>query len=88
MRFASTVFSYAPTETRRATRTIAEGMGGVFGLSPDALRRHPIALIGTPDEMIAELRRRERTTASRCWRSTSQPEQLRSFGERVLPHVR
>ena len=45
---------------RGAHRAIAEGLGDVFGLPADALRRHPIALVGTPDEMIAELRRRER----------------------------
>ena len=89
VRFASTVFSFASTETPAATRTIAEGMSGVFGLSPDALQRHPIALLGTPEEMIAELRRRERTHGlSLLAINFSSPEQLRSFGERVLPHAR
>jgi probable F420-dependent oxidoreductase len=89
VRFASTVFSYSPTETAAATGTIAENLGGVFGLSADALRRHPIALVGTPDEMIAELRRRERVHGlSLLAINFSSPEQLREFGERVLPHVR
>jgi alkanesulfonate monooxygenase SsuD/methylene tetrahydromethanopterin reductase-like flavin-dependent oxidoreductase (luciferase family) len=89
VRFASTVFSYSPTETAAATGPIAESLGGLFGLSSDALRRHPIALVGTPDEMIAELRRRERVHGlSLLAINFSSPEQLREFGERVLPHVR
>jgi probable F420-dependent oxidoreductase len=89
VRFASTVFSYSPTETAAATGPIAESLGGLFGLSSDALRRHPIALVGTSDEMIAELRRRERVHGlSLLAINFSSPEQLREFGERVLPHVR
>jgi probable F420-dependent oxidoreductase len=89
VRFASTVFSYSPTESAAATATIAERLGAVFGLAPDALRRHPIALVGTPDEMIAELRRRERVHGlSLLALNFSSPQQVREFGERVLPHVR
>jgi len=89
VRFASTVFSYSPTESTSATAAIAERLGAVFGLAPDALRRHPIALVGTPDEMIAELRRRERVHGlSLLALNFSSPQQLREFGERVLPHVR
>ena len=87
--FASTVFSYSPTVSEAATGAIADRLGAVFGLPPDALRRHPIALVGTPDEMIAELRRRERVHGlSLLAINFSGPEQLRGFGERVLPHVR
>src|SRR5262249_11614468 len=85
-RFASTIFSFFPTETPSDTQAIAERMGAVFGLPPDALRRHPIALIGTPDEMIAELRRREQVHGlSLLAINFSSHEQLRSFGEQVLP---
>jgi probable F420-dependent oxidoreductase len=88
VRFASTIFSFFPTETPARTRGIAEGMGKVFGLSPDALRRHPIALIGTPDEMIEELRRREREHGlSLLAFNFSSTDQLRDFGTRVMPHV-
>src|SRR5262249_14272326 len=88
VRFASTIFSFFPTETPAHTREIAEGMAKVFGLSPDALRRHPIALIGTPDEMIEELRRREREhglslLAFDLWSTVHLP----SFGARVIAHV-
>jgi alkanesulfonate monooxygenase SsuD/methylene tetrahydromethanopterin reductase-like flavin-dependent oxidoreductase (luciferase family) len=87
-RFASTIFTYSPTTSPEQTQQIAEGMAGMFGLSPDALRRHPIALIGTPDEMVAELQRREREHGlSLLAINFSSPEQIRTFGERVLPQV-
>ncbi len=89
VRFASTVFSYAATDSAAQTDAMAEAMGGMFGLSPGALRRHPIALVGTPDEMIEELRRRERVHGlSLLALNFSTPQQIRDFGERVLPHVR
>src|SRR4030095_13956333 len=88
VRFASTVFSYSPTESTSATAAIAERLGAVFGLAPDALRRHPIALVGTADEMIAELRRRERVHGlSLLALKFSSPQPLPEVGERRLPHV-
>jgi len=40
---------------------MAEGMGGVFGLSPDEMRAHPHGLFGSVDSICDELiRRRER----------------------------
>jgi probable F420-dependent oxidoreductase len=89
VRFASTVFTYAPTASAAQTAKVAEAMAGAFGLSPDALRRHPVALIGTPEEMIEELRRREVVHGlSLLALNFSGTGQLRDFGERVLPHAR
>ena len=89
VRFASTIFSYSPTDSPAQTQAIAESMAGMFGLSPEALRCHPIALIGTPDEMIAELRRRERVHGlSLLALNFTNPQHARDFGERVAPHVR
>jgi probable F420-dependent oxidoreductase len=89
VRFASTVFTYAPTPSPAKTSNVAEAMAGAFGLSPEALRRHPVALLGTPEEMIEELRRREAVHGlSLLALNFSGTGQLREFGERVLPHVR
>lgn len=88
VKFASTIFTYSPTTSPEQTQTIAEGMAGMFGLTPDALRRHPIALIGTPEEMATELQRREREHGlSLLAINFSSPEQIRTFGEQVLPRV-
>ncbi len=86
IRFASTVFNYSMTRSREATRELAERMSGLFGLSPDGLLGHPISLIGTPDEMIAELQRRERVhRLSLLAINFTSAEQIREFGERVVP---
>ncbi|MGH7894634.1 MAG: hypothetical protein ACREQL_08190, partial [Candidatus Binatia bacterium] len=68
---------------------MAEGLSGMFGLSPDDTRKHPVALIGTPDEMAAELRRRQAThgLSLLCINFNSR-DQARQFGEQVLPLVR
>ena len=88
IRFASTVFNYGPTSSPDETHTLAERMSGIFGLRPEEFRTHPIALVGTPDEMIAELRRRERLHGLALLAiNFSSPQQIRDFGERVLPHV-
>ena len=88
VRFASTVFNYSMTTSPRATRELAERMAGLFGLGPEAFLTHPISLIGTPDEMIAELRRREELHGlSLLAINFTRPEQIREFGEQVLPHL-
>ena len=89
VRFASTVYNYALTDSPRATHALAERMTGLFGLTPEAFLRHPIGLVGTAEEMVAELRRREREHG--LWLlaiNFTNPQQIRDFGEQVLPHVR
>jgi len=89
VRFASTIFNYSMTASARETERLAERMAGFFGLTPQAFRGHPVGLVGTPDEMIAELRRREREHGLALLAiNFSSPDQIRAFGEQVLPHVR
>ncbi|HVN85362.1 MAG TPA: LLM class flavin-dependent oxidoreductase [Candidatus Binatia bacterium] len=84
-RFASTIFNYAMTDSPKRTQQMAERLGGVFGLSADDLLKHPIALMGTPEEMIAELRRREAVHGlSLLAINFSGLDQIREFGERVI----
>ncbi len=86
VRYASTIFTYALTDSAAHTRAIADGMAGMFGLTPEEALRHPVSLIGTPDEMAAEIRRREREHGLALLAiNFTGDEQLRSFGERVLP---
>ncbi len=56
----STVFIPMLADSEEAARTFAGNLGGFFGLAESEVRRMPLALIGTPDECIAELRRRAR----------------------------
>jgi hypothetical protein len=58
--FSSTIFMPMLADTEAAAHDFASGMGGVFGLDAAAVMRMPMALIGTPEQCVAELRRRER----------------------------
>ena len=87
-RFASTIFTYVPTTSAAHTRQVLEGMSGMFGLTPEETGRHPISLVGTPEEMAAELRRRETTHGlSLLCINFASNDQMRQFGEQVLPLV-
>jgi len=88
VRFASTIFNYVMTDTIQQTRETAEQLSGFFGLRPDELLRHPVGLVGTPEEMVDELRRREETHGlSLLAINFVNQEQIRRFGEKVLPKV-
>jgi alkanesulfonate monooxygenase SsuD/methylene tetrahydromethanopterin reductase-like flavin-dependent oxidoreductase (luciferase family) len=78
IRFASTIFTFTPTDSPGATRALAERLAAAYGLPAEEIPRHPIALIGTPEEMITELR---------LAINFSSAEQVKRFGTEVLPHV-
>jgi alkanesulfonate monooxygenase SsuD/methylene tetrahydromethanopterin reductase-like flavin-dependent oxidoreductase (luciferase family) len=58
-RLYTTAFVINVTDDAAGTRAVAENFAGMFGVGPDAVLRMPSVLIGTPEELIAELRRRE-----------------------------
>jgi probable F420-dependent oxidoreductase len=89
VRFASTIFTFMLAASPAESRAMLERLSGMFGLTPDELRRHPIALIGTAEEMVDELRRREAAHGlSLLAVNFTSPQQIRAFGEQVLPRVR
>jgi alkanesulfonate monooxygenase SsuD/methylene tetrahydromethanopterin reductase-like flavin-dependent oxidoreductase (luciferase family) len=45
-------------DSASASRTMREGMATGLGIPVDTVGRAPMTLIGTPEEMVAELRRR------------------------------
>ena len=51
-------FTTKLADSAAAAQAMREGMAGMLGTTADAIVRTPMALIGTPNEMIAELRRR------------------------------
>jgi probable F420-dependent oxidoreductase len=88
VQFATTIFNFAMTDCPEETRELVERMSGFFGLSPEEFYTHPIVLVGTPDEMAFELRRREETHGlSLLAINFSSREQIHDFGEQVLPRL-
>jgi probable F420-dependent oxidoreductase len=88
VRFASTIFSYAMTQSEAETTQIAEPLAKMFNLSVQDLLRHPVSLIGTAEQMAEELRRREATHGlSMLAINFANLEQLKDFGEKVIPKM-
>ena len=87
---SSIIFMLMITDTAEAGDAIAGGIAPMFGVDPADARRVPMALIGTPDQIIDELRRRERewgvtlTIISGTRRDTNT---IGRFAREILPHV-
>jgi len=83
------VFIMMMADSAAASGSMREAVGGGLGLSADAAARAPMALIGTPDEMVAELRRRMVDWEMREVVFQFQDEAVvRRFAREVLPALR
>jgi probable F420-dependent oxidoreductase len=58
IRISNAIFAPAITNSREETRKTAEMMAPMFQTTPEAIMQSPMALIGTPEECVIELRRR------------------------------
>ena len=88
IRVGNVIFSTIITESPDATRAMRESMAAFFPLPPDGVGQSPLALIGTPEECAAELRRR--ITAWEVGQvvfSFSDEATMRRLAEQVLPNV-
>ena len=61
----------------------------MFGVPPSALLASPLFLVGTPEDCIAELKRRQKAwdLSEVVLSGTSAPDLLERFGREILPHV-
>lgn len=87
---SSIVFMLMITDTVEAGDAVAAGIAPMFGVDPAGARRVPLALIGTPDQIIEELRRREREWGMRLTilsGSRRDPATIGRFTREILPHV-
>jgi probable F420-dependent oxidoreductase len=88
-RLFCTAFVISITDTPAATRTATESFGGMLGVAPAVLLRMPSVLIGTPEELVAELDRREREDGlAQLTVGIPNMKIVRRLGEEVLPHLR
>jgi probable F420-dependent oxidoreductase len=60
IRISNMIFTTMLTDSPAATRATVEGMAPMFNTTPEGMLRSPMTLIGTPEECVAELRRRAR----------------------------
>jgi probable F420-dependent oxidoreductase len=85
---SQTIFTLILTDSPDATRGVAGNFGQMLGLSAEDVLRSPLALIGTPEECVAELRRRGREwDVQETIFAYRNPETLRRLAEELLPHV-
>lgn len=85
---SQTIFNLVLTTSSTMTQEVAENVGGMLGMPPAEVLRSPLSLVGTPDDCILELRRREREWGvSETIVHYLGPDLLRQFAEQVLRHV-
>jgi hypothetical protein len=73
------------TRTPAETNQLAEPLAKMFGLSLQDLLRHPVNLIGTSEQIVEELRRRQATHGlSLLAINFATSEQVKDFGEKVI----
>jgi probable F420-dependent oxidoreductase len=85
IRISNAVFSVIVTDNEAATLSMAAGMAPVFQTTPELFLHSPLALIGTPEQCIAELRRREREwELSQVTFSFAGEDMLRRLAKEVL----
>jgi probable F420-dependent oxidoreductase len=85
------VFTWAITDSRDATRKTAEMLGPMLGQTPEGILASPMSLLGTPDECVAELKRRAKDWGvSQFIFSTfmgTDEKAIRRLREEVIAHV-
>jgi probable F420-dependent oxidoreductase len=83
--YATTIFSYNPATTPAQAQETAEGMGALFGVATDDIIKYPCALVGTPDQMEEELRRRQEAHGlSLVAVGAAGPDGIRNFADNLI----
>ena len=88
IQISNVIFTAIITDSPAAARSMAEGMAPMFGTTAEGMLHSPMALIGTPQQCVAELKRRQREwDVSQVVFSFGGEAVVRRLGEEVLPHV-
>ncbi|MEW6267723.1 MAG: LLM class flavin-dependent oxidoreductase [Thermodesulfobacteriota bacterium] len=87
--FSSTLFMPMLTDTEAAGDEFASNMGGMLGLSGEQVKRMPMTLIGTKEQWIAELKRREREWGVKHYIMSGfgGPQLAERFAREIAPKV-
>ncbi len=86
---SSTLFVLAITDDEAEAQATLEGFAAGFGLDPGLVGSLPMALIGTPEQCVAELQRREREwgISHLVLSAAGGSEMIQRFGRDVLPRL-
>ncbi len=88
IQISNVIFQTIITDSPPATQSMAEAMAPMFNTTPEGMIHSPLALIGTPEQCIAELKRRTKVwELSQVVFSYSGDGNLRRLAEEVLPNV-
>jgi probable F420-dependent oxidoreductase len=89
IRISAMIFTAQLTESRAEAQAAVEGMAAMFGVPPSALLASPLFLVGTSDDCIAELKRRQKAwdLSEVVLSGAGAPDLLERFGREILPHV-
>ena len=86
IRISNVAFNLALTNSPQESRERAEMLAGLFQNTPEGIMQSPTSLIGTPDELIAEIQRRQQVWGvSQIVVSFQGETVMRRLGETVLP---
>jgi probable F420-dependent oxidoreductase len=91
IKFSNIIFAPVIADSPAAARSTAEMMAPMFQLTPESILQSALALIGTPEQCIVELKRRAKEwNISQFIFSTAMgmgEKDIRRLGEEVIPHV-
>ena len=89
VRVSGMIVTVAVTDSREDARGMAGGVGSMFGVPAEVILSSPLFLIGTAEDLVTELRRREREwgLAEAIVAGQYTLETLERFGREVLPHL-
>jgi probable F420-dependent oxidoreductase len=91
IKFSNFIFATVLADSPAAARQIAEGMAPMFKMNAEALLASPLGLIGTPEQCVAELKRRAKAWDVSQVFFTGQvvpdEKQLQRLHEEIIAHV-
>jgi len=88
IRISNAIFAVIIASSPEEARAAREGLAAFFRLPPDAIAQTPLALVGTPEQCVEELRRRVRTwEIDQFVFSFTDEITMKRLAEEIFPHV-
>ncbi len=91
IKISNVMLLFMVVDTAAAARQMIEGIAATFNLSPESLLASPVALIGTPEQCAAELRRRAKNWSVKQFIFSSflgmDEKQIHRVRKEVIPQI-